>query len=216
MEKTSDLHPTVVDKLPAVFAQARDAGLIELMDPSALTEADDNPRSISDDRFADLKRGMQHEPEMLLARPIIIDAEKGDVVCGNMRLRAAKELNWEKIPVFPKRFESEAQRLEWMMRDNNEFGDWVPDAVAQMVANYVQAGNDGTLLGFGEDEVAAAVRRATGEALVPEPSEPPEPMLASEVVVEIRCTKTALDQIEPTLTNWSEGIDGLELAIVGN
>lgn len=188
---------------------------IQMLAPETLREADDNPRAISDPRFEDLKKGLEHAPDMMQARPIIVDAERGDVVCGNMRLRAVKELGWPQVPVYFKTFRSEAERTEWMLRDNNEFGGWVPDEVASLVANYVAQGHDGALLGFGEDEIAAAVRRATGDAIIPTPGAEPDPQLASEVVVEIRCTRSALDQIQPILEDWQE-IPGLELAIVGD
>ena len=83
---------------------------------------------------------------------MIADAE-GMVVCGNMRLRAARALNWDTVPTYVKDFESEAQKREWMLRDNNEFGNWVPDELQGLVRQHQAEGNDMRLLGFGGQEL---------------------------------------------------------------
>lgn len=177
-----------------------------------LSESDDNPRWISTDKLDDLKYALATQPGMMEARPIIAD-EYGIVICGNMRLRAAKEMGWEAVPTFIHHFESDAEKREWMLRDNQEYGDWVPDQLAAMVAEHVAQGADTRLLGFGEDEIMQLVMRASGDAIVPEPSEPPKPELTSEVMIEIRCSKEALAQIQDELENWAASIDNLEIAV---
>ena len=124
------------------------------MHPAELREAEDNPRAITDERFAALKYAMDSDPTMMEARPIIVDANQGDVVCGNMRLRAAVELGWDEVPVYAKEFESQAQRREWMLRDNNGYGDWVPDELSRLVAAHDADGADLMLLGFSTQEMA--------------------------------------------------------------
>ena len=179
---------------------------------SLLRESDDNPRWISDDKLGDLKYALATQPNMLEARPIIAD-EHGVVICGNMRLRAAQRLGWRHAPVYVHYFTSDAEKREWMLRDNQEYGDWVPDRLAQMVLQHVNDGADTRLLGFGEEEIAQMVMRATGDAFVPEPSEPPAPELASEVMIEIRCSKRALAVIQDTLEDWQASVDDLEISV---
>jgi ParB-like chromosome segregation protein Spo0J len=133
--------------------QVEEARTISWVHPSELTEAVENPREISPDRYAALKHSLSHDPEMMKARPIIVDSRRGDVVCGNMRLRACKELGWEKVPVFLKEFESDAQRREWMLRDNQEYGNWVPDELAALVSMHESEGGDVKLLGFADQEL---------------------------------------------------------------
>lgn len=135
------------------MAEAAVEQTLSWVHPSELKEAVENPREIAPDRYAALKHSLQHDPEMMKARPIIVDARRGDVVCGNMRLRACTELGWEKVPVFLKEFESDAQRREWMLRDNQEYGNWVPDELAALVSMHEQEGGDVKLLGFADQEL---------------------------------------------------------------
>jgi hypothetical protein len=121
--------------------------------PSEINEAPENPREISSERFAALRYALEADPGMMEARPIIVDARNGEVVCGNMRLRAARELGWEKVPVYLKVFRDDAQRREWMLRDNQEYGTWVPDELAALVQTHEAAGADMSLLGFSQQEI---------------------------------------------------------------
>jgi ParB-like chromosome segregation protein Spo0J len=189
-----------------------DEGLRTDFSVALLRESDDNPRWIAPEKLEDLKYAIATQPDMLEARPIIAD-EYGVVICGNMRLRAASEMGWSEVPTYIHHFTSDAERREWMLRDNQEYGDWVPDQLAAMVAEHVQQGADVRLLGFGEEEIAQMVMRASGDALVPEPSEPPTPELAAEVMIEIRCSKRALAEIQETLEDWSASVDELEIAV---
>lgn len=49
-----------------------------------------NPRFIRDEKFEKLKKSLKDFPEMMEARPIVID-ENNMILGGNMRFRAAKE-----------------------------------------------------------------------------------------------------------------------------
>jgi ParB-like chromosome segregation protein Spo0J len=127
------------------------AGLSDLH-VGELHESPDNPREITAEGLEALAYSLQKDPSMLTARPIIATPE-GEVVCGNMRLRAARKLGWETVPVFIHVFESEAQKREWMLRDNNSYGGWVPDELQAMVRQHEAEGNDLRLLGFQEQEL---------------------------------------------------------------
>jgi ParB-like chromosome segregation protein Spo0J len=68
-----------------------------------------------------LERSLEADREMLRARPLIALPD-GTVVCGNQRLRAAIALGWDSIPTLYMDLDEQRTR-EWMLRDNNSFGD---------------------------------------------------------------------------------------------
>lgn len=117
-----------------------------------LHESPDNPREITVEDFEALCYSLAQDPSMLHARPIIATTE-GEVVCGNMRLRAARKLGMETVPTYIKVFDSEAQKREWMLRDNNQFGSWVPDELQALVRQHQAEGQDLRLLGFHQQEL---------------------------------------------------------------
>jgi ParB-like chromosome segregation protein Spo0J len=72
-------------------------GSVEEVALSRLREWERNPRDVDPPGMADLKLAMEAEREMLWARPLLA-LPNGTVFCGNMRLRAARELGWTSIP----------------------------------------------------------------------------------------------------------------------
>jgi ParB-like chromosome segregation protein Spo0J len=121
-----------------------------------LHEAADNPRQITDERFEALKYALSKDPDMLEARPIIC-LPNGEVVAGNMRLRAAKDLGWTEVPIYVADLNS-SQRREWMLRDNQEYGDWVPDELAALIRAHREAEGDMALLGFSEPSLDSLLK----------------------------------------------------------
>lgn len=144
------------------------------MHPAELREAPENPREIRPERFEALKYALTKDPSMMEARPVILDAATGEVVCGNMRLRAVLALGWSEVPVYVKEFESRAQRREWMVRDNNGYGDWVPDELSLLAAQHAAEGSDMLLLGFSEQELSD-LRALSDDAPPPDAPEDPIP-----------------------------------------
>ena len=137
----------------------------------ALHPAPDNPRKITPERLEQLKRSLEADREMLAVRPLIALPD-GTVVCGNQRLRAAQALGWETIPaVFVDLDERRAK--EWMLRDNNEFGEWVPDDLASILAELRLDGADLDLLGFNERELQQLLDRATQTPGLTDPDDVP-------------------------------------------
>ena len=91
-----------------------------------LSEHPDNPRKISAEKLADLKRSIQSIPEMLYKRPLVV-VTYGDgyrVLGGNQRLRALRELGYEAVPVMLADELTEEQRREFIIKDNVGFGEW--------------------------------------------------------------------------------------------
>ena len=89
-----------------------------------------NPRFIRDEKFRDLCRSIETSPEFLDARPLLVyplDGGNFITLCGNMRLRACRELGMKDAPcyVFPKNTPIEKLR-EYTIKDNVPFGqtDW--------------------------------------------------------------------------------------------
>ena len=87
-----------------------------------------NPRTLNKEKFKKLKKSLESFPEMLDVRPLVV--ADGIVVGGNMRLRALQELKVEEVPVIDVTEWTQAQRDEFMIKDNLTFGDWDYDILA--------------------------------------------------------------------------------------
>ncbi len=143
---------------------------------SKLRCSDENPRVISDEGLERLKRALEADPEMLRARPVIALPD-GRVVAGNMRLRAAQELGWKTIPAVRADLDEERARL-WMLRDNQEYGEWEQEGLAAMLAELEASGADLELTGFEQEELdkllLSTVVRGDPDEPAPEPPSEPE------------------------------------------
>jgi len=147
------------------MAEATEAALatgLAVRSLDSLHESPDNPRSISDERFQALKYALDKDSEMLQARPIIAKPT-GEVVAGNMRLRALVDLGWTEAPVFVANL-SPAQAREWMLRDNQEYGDWVPEDLAALIAAHEAEQGDLAMLGFTDAAVEGLLKQAGDES----------------------------------------------------
>jgi ParB-like chromosome segregation protein Spo0J len=88
-----------------------------------------NPRIIKDVKFKQLVKSIQDFPQMLELRPIVID-ENNMVLGGNMRLKACIEAGLNDVPVIHANNLSEAQKKEFIVKDNVGYGEWEWDALA--------------------------------------------------------------------------------------
>ena len=111
----------------------------------------ENPRSITPARLAELKCSLEADREMLGARPLIA-LPGGVVIMGNQRLLAARELGWDSIPVITVDLDRERARL-WALRDNNSYGQWDEQALAEMLHELTAEGVDISLAGFDSAEL---------------------------------------------------------------
>ena len=82
-----------------------------------------NPRKISKSQLERLKLSLQKFPEMLSIREIVVD-ENMVILGGNMRYRALKELGEKTVPVKIIKCLSEEQKKEFIIKDNNNYGEW--------------------------------------------------------------------------------------------
>lgn len=89
---------------------------------SDLKSNPDNPRSISDEKMQKLEKSIADFPEMLKARPIVVNQDLV-VLGGNMRLRALLESGRKTVEVVQVDWSEEKQR-EFIVKDNLPYGEW--------------------------------------------------------------------------------------------
>jgi len=86
-----------------------------------------NPRIIKDEKFFKLVQSIKDFPDMLNKRPLVCVTDKDGLIFplgGNMRLRAAKELEMKTLPVLLADDWTEEQRRQFIIKDNVGFGEW--------------------------------------------------------------------------------------------
>ena len=99
-----------------------------LIDIDLLKENPDNPRTITDAKFAQLIESVKNFPQMLEVRPIAF--KTGFVVLGgNMRLRACKAAGLKQVPAVDCSDMTEAQQREFVIKDNIGYGSWDWEAI---------------------------------------------------------------------------------------
>jgi ParB-like chromosome segregation protein Spo0J len=101
----------------------------KLIDVSKLQLNESNPRTIKDVNFEKLKRSLKEFPKMLELRPIICN-DQMIVLGGNMRLRAAIDLGFTKVPVLIANDLTEEEQKELIIKDNVGYGEWDWDMLA--------------------------------------------------------------------------------------
>jgi hypothetical protein len=94
-----------------------------------LVQNEENPRLIKEAKFRKLVSSIKEFPEMLELRPIVVD-ENNVVLGGNMRMRAAQEAGLKKVPVIIAKDLTEKQRAEFIIKDNQSYGEWDWDLLA--------------------------------------------------------------------------------------
>lgn len=92
----------------------------------------DNPRSISDRQFRSLVKSIKDCPQLFDVRPLLVSDRTGEriVLGGNMRLRAAQQLGWDKVPAVILSGLTKAQEREIVIKDNGAWGEWDWDKLA--------------------------------------------------------------------------------------
>jgi len=98
----------------------------KIVNITEIKENKDNPRKISKSQLERLKVSLQKFPEMLSIREIVVD-ENMMILGGNMRYRALKELGEKTVPVKIIKGLSEEQKKEFIIKDNNNYGEWDVD-----------------------------------------------------------------------------------------
>jgi site-specific DNA-methyltransferase (adenine-specific) len=88
-----------------------------------------NPRIIKDDKFKKLVKSIQEFPQMLELRPIVVDGNMV-VLGGNMRLKACIAAGLKEVPIIVADQLTDAQKSEFIIKDNVGFGEWDWDVLA--------------------------------------------------------------------------------------
>lgn len=88
-----------------------------------------NPRFIKDAKFKKLVKSIKEFPEMLEKRPIVVD-ENMVILGGNMRFEACKAAGLFEVWIDQVEGWSEAQKREFIVKDNVGFGEWDWDVLA--------------------------------------------------------------------------------------
>lgn len=99
-----------------------------------------NPRLVKKERYEATRRSIEESPEMLELRELIV-VEYMDgkyvVVCGNLRLRACKELGYKTVPCKVLPADTPAKKLrEYASKDNINYGENDKDIIANEWAKY--------------------------------------------------------------------------------
>ena len=112
-----------------------------------------NPRLIKSSRFSKLVKSIKDFPEMLETRPIVVD-ENNMVLGGNMRLKACKQIGMKDVPVAVVSDWTTDQKAQFIIKDNNSFGDWDIDILANQFEKefLLQMGMEEKQLGFFMDQ----------------------------------------------------------------
>lgn len=86
-----------------------------------------NPRFFRDYRYEAMKKSIKESPEMLELRELIVYPLAGGryiVVCGNLRLRACRELGYTELPCKILKPDTDVKKLrEYATKDNVNFGE---------------------------------------------------------------------------------------------
>ena len=96
---------------------------------SLIIPNNENPRFIKDAKFKKLIKSIKSFPEMLEARPLVVD-ENMMVLGGNMRLKALKSSGIFEVPIKQVFGWTEEQKKEFIVKDNVGFGEWDWDILA--------------------------------------------------------------------------------------
>jgi ParB-like chromosome segregation protein Spo0J len=94
-----------------------------IVDVDKLQLSDNNPRTIKDDAFKRLVASLVANPILLQVLPIIYE-EDFVVIGGNQRVKAIREIGWNKVPAIDASLLTDAQKKSLLLLHNSHFGDW--------------------------------------------------------------------------------------------
>lgn len=101
---------------------------MERIKVSQLLSNPNNPRVIKDDKFKKLVNSIKEFPEMLEARPVVVNPDM-IVLGGNMRLKALKEAGVKEVPVYVASWD-EIKQKQFIIKDNVGYGEWDWEMIA--------------------------------------------------------------------------------------
>lgn len=121
---------------------------------SDIKPLDKNPRKITKEQLATLKKSISDNHEYFEARPIILSDRTGElvVIAGNQRYRACKELKYKEVPTILLSGLTEAKEREIIIRDNVNNGEWDDELLADWNADELQEWGVDLPDGWNEEE----------------------------------------------------------------
>ena len=96
---------------------------------SEIRENPNNPRTIKEDKFEKLVRSIQTFPEMLEARPIVVNPD-GVIIGGNMRYKACKAAGLNRSPRLLRYLGRSQRKRVQAIKDNTSAGEHDFDTLA--------------------------------------------------------------------------------------
>src|SRR3990167_5265115 len=99
---------------------------------SKLHNWQDNPRAIKKEDYERLKTQIK---DLGQYKPLLVEPD-GNVLGGNMRLRAYQDLGIQDIWVSVVEPKNDAERLKYALSDNDRAGYYVEDELAELIAKY--------------------------------------------------------------------------------
>lgn len=97
----------------------------------ALIANDLNPRKIGKKQYEALKKSLKDFPEMKQLREIVVD-ENLTILGGHQRIYALKDLGYTDVTVKKVSNLTEAQKREFIIKDNTAAGEWDSDIMANL------------------------------------------------------------------------------------
>jgi len=92
-----------------------------LVDINEIKPTQKNPREFNQYKLEQLKKSIKDFPEMMAVRPIVVN-ENMDIIGGNMRYMALKELGYKEVEIVV--FNQEDKEYEFLIKDNLAYGEW--------------------------------------------------------------------------------------------
>ena len=139
----------------AIIAPRRDpAEQVEHWPTDKLIPYARNSRTHSDAQIAQIAASIQ---EWGWTTPILVD-ESGGIIAGHGRLMAARKLGIESLPVVVARGWSDSKKRAYVIADNKLAlnAGWDNEMLALEIGELDELGFDLDLIGFTEEEIAAA------------------------------------------------------------
>lgn len=149
-----------------------EAPRVQLVALDWLKPAEWNPRTISEERFKNLVRSLELDPDWMLARPVVANKD-GTIIAGNQRFRAAQHLKWRTVPVIFVDVPDEVAKRR-AIQDNRSWGEWDSEMLAELVYTmHIDGEQDTSTLGFSDRELSELLGSVSGEGEEAPPSTPP-------------------------------------------
>lgn len=156
-----------------------------------------NPRDIKPEEFEKLKKKIQKFGQF---KPLIVTT-KGEILGGNMRYKAYKELGIDNVWVSVVEPKDETEKLEISLADNEAAGFYVQDDLAELIKTsdidrdlYTISLDQGKTL----DDFIGLYNPIDPTPVDQEVEDVPE------VMIEIKTTKNVYLKIKETLDEWEE------------